>query len=44
MSEILQVRKEIEEQGDDIKDQGFDWLYRIAPLLSFIIGLVIGRI
>jgi uncharacterized protein Yka (UPF0111/DUF47 family) len=39
ISEILDVRKEIEvieEQGDDIKDQGFDRLYRIAPQLHFL--------
>ncbi len=39
LSEILRMRKEvedIEEQGDDIKDQGFDRLYRIAPKLHFL--------
>lgn len=39
ISEILRLRKEveaIEEQGDDIKDQGFDRLYRIAPKLHFL--------
>ena len=39
ISEILRMRKEvedIEEQGDDIKDQGFDRLYRIAPNLHFL--------
>ena len=39
ISEILRMRKEvenIEEQGDDIKDQGFDRLYRIAPKLNFL--------
>ncbi len=38
-SKILQMRKEvedIEEQGDDIKDQGFDRLYKIAPMLHFL--------
>ena len=38
-SEILQGRKEIEdieEQGDDIKDQGFDRLYTIAAKLNFL--------
>jgi len=38
-SKILRMRKEvedIEEQGDDIKDQGFDRLYRIAPKLHFL--------
>jgi len=37
--EILQIRKEveaIEEQGDDIKDQGFDRLYIVAAKLSFL--------
>jgi uncharacterized protein Yka (UPF0111/DUF47 family) len=39
VSEILQMRKtveEIEEKGDDIKDQGFDRLYGIAPKLHFL--------
>jgi uncharacterized protein Yka (UPF0111/DUF47 family) len=39
MSEILQTRKEIEdieERGDDIKDQGFDRLYSIASKLNFL--------
>ncbi len=39
MSEILRTRKEIEdieEQGDDIKDQGFDRLYSFAPKLNFL--------
>ena len=38
-SEILKMRKEIEdieEQGDDIKDQGFDRLYSVAPKLNFL--------
>lgn len=37
--QILQLRKEIEyleEQGDDIKDGGFDKLYRIASGLHFL--------
>lgn len=37
--EILQLRKEIEsleEQGDDIKDQGFDRLYSVAPKLHYL--------
>ena len=39
ISEILRMRKEIEDieqQGDEIKDQGFDRLYRIAPKLHFL--------
>jgi uncharacterized protein Yka (UPF0111/DUF47 family) len=39
ISKILQMRKEvedIEERGDDIKDQGFDRLYSIAPKLHFL--------
>jgi uncharacterized protein Yka (UPF0111/DUF47 family) len=39
MAEILELRKEIEvleEQGDDIKDQGFDRLYSIAPKLHYL--------
>jgi uncharacterized protein Yka (UPF0111/DUF47 family) len=39
MVEILALRKEIEvleEQGDDIKDQGFDRLYSIAPKLHYL--------
>jgi uncharacterized protein Yka (UPF0111/DUF47 family) len=38
-SEILRIRKvieEIEEDGDYIKDQGFDRLYSIAPKLHFL--------
>ncbi len=38
-SEILLLRKEIEdieEQGDDIKDQGFDRLYSVAVKVSFL--------
>ena len=39
MGEILALRKDIEdleEQGDDIKDQGFDRLYSIAPKLHYL--------
>ncbi|HLN88647.1 MAG TPA: DUF47 family protein [Candidatus Binatia bacterium] len=39
VAEILQMRKEIEaleEQGDDIKDQGFDRLYSIMPKLHYL--------
>ena len=39
MEEILALRKDIEdfeEQGDDIKDQGFDRLYSIAPKLHYL--------
>jgi hypothetical protein len=39
VTEILELRKEIEaleEQGDDIKDAGFDRLYSIAPKLQYI--------
>lgn len=39
ITEILQLRKEIEaleEQGDDIKDQGFDRLYGLAPKLHYV--------
>jgi len=39
VSEIMQLRKEVqalEEQGDDIKDQGFDRLYGIAPELNYL--------
>jgi uncharacterized protein len=39
VTEILQLRKEIEdleEQGDDIKDAGFDKLYELAPKLHFL--------
>jgi hypothetical protein len=39
LTEILELRKEIEsleEQGDDIKDQGFDWLYRHAPSMHYL--------
>src|SRR5665648_60861 len=37
--EIMQLRKEIEaleEQGDDIKDAGFDKLYFTAPKMHFL--------
>ncbi len=37
--QILELRKEIEtleEQGDDIKDAGFDTLYCVAPKLHFL--------
>ena len=39
MTEILALRKEIEsleEQGDDIKDQGFDRLYSVTPKLHYL--------
>jgi uncharacterized protein Yka (UPF0111/DUF47 family) len=39
MTEILTLRKEIEfleEEGDDIKDQGFDRLYSFAPKLHYL--------
>ena len=39
ISEILRMRKEIEdieEQGDEIKDKGFDRLYSIAPKLHYL--------
>ena len=39
MAEILELRKEIEtleEQGDDVKDAGFDSLYAIAPKLHYL--------
>ena len=39
VAEILELRKEIEaieEQGDDIKDQGFDRLYSIAPQQHYL--------
>ena len=39
LTEILKLRKEIEaleEEGDDIKDQGFDWLYRHAPSMHYL--------
>ena len=39
ISEILEMRKEIEaleEQGDDVKDAGFDRLYRITSKLHYL--------
>jgi uncharacterized protein len=39
LSDILQLRKEIEElesQGDEIKDKGFDVLYREAPHMHYL--------
>jgi uncharacterized protein Yka (UPF0111/DUF47 family) len=39
MNEILEMRREIqtlEEQGDDIKDAGFDKLYSAAPRLHYL--------
>ena len=39
LTEILGLRKEIEaleEQGDDIKDRGFDWLYYQAPSMHYL--------
>jgi uncharacterized protein len=39
VKEILELRKEIEaleEQGDDIKDAGFDRLYSLAPKLHYL--------
>ena len=39
ITEILALRKEIEvleEQGDEIKDQGFDKLYGLAPKLNYL--------
>jgi hypothetical protein len=39
VTEILELRKEIEaleEQGDDIKDAGFDRLYSMAPTLHYL--------
>lgn len=38
-SEIARLRKEIEdieEQGDEVKDKGFDKLYSIAPKLTYL--------
>jgi hypothetical protein len=38
-TEIFKLRKEIEaleEQGDDIKDKGFDWLYYQAPSMHYL--------
>jgi uncharacterized protein Yka (UPF0111/DUF47 family) len=39
ITEISKLRNEIEaleEQGDDVKDAGFDKLYRLAPELSYL--------
>jgi uncharacterized protein len=39
LSEILQLRKEIEaleQQGDEIKDKGFDVLYHEAPYIHYL--------
>ena len=39
LSEILKLRREIEaleQQGDDIKDKGFDWLYHEAPRMHYL--------
>jgi uncharacterized protein Yka (UPF0111/DUF47 family) len=39
LSEILKLRQEIEaleQQGDDIKDKGFDWLYHEAPRMHYL--------
>jgi hypothetical protein len=39
ITEILQLRKDIEtleEQGDEIKDAGFDKLYNVAPKMHFL--------
>ena len=39
LTEMVEIRKEIEtleEQGDDIKDGGFDKLYAQAPKLHYI--------
>jgi uncharacterized protein len=39
LGELLQLRKEIEvleEQGDDIKDEGFDQLYCEAPSIHYL--------
>lgn len=39
VSEILRLQKEVqalEEEGDDVKDQGFDRLYGIAPRLHYL--------
>jgi len=39
LSEILQLRKEIEaleQQGDELKDHGFDTLYREAPVMHYL--------
>ncbi len=39
LTQILELRREIEDlehQGDDIKDRGFDWLYREAPHMHYL--------
>ena len=39
LNKILQLRREIEtleRKGDDIKDKGFDTLYREAPNMHFL--------
>lgn len=39
VSEIMQLQKEVqslEEQGDNIKDEGFDRLYEVAPQLNYL--------
>jgi len=39
LTQILGLHKEIEtleEQGDDIKDQGLNWLYRQAPYMHYL--------
>ncbi len=39
LKEVLTMRKQIEsieERGDDIKDEGFDWLYREAPDMHYL--------
>jgi len=39
LSEILKLRQEIEaleQQGDEIKDRGFDFLYREAPRMHYL--------
>ena len=39
LTQILELRKEIEaleEQGDDIKDKGFDWLYYNARSMHYL--------
>ncbi|XHH08799.1 MAG: DUF47 domain-containing protein [Candidatus Bathyarchaeia archaeon] len=39
LSEILKLRLEIEaleQQGDDIKDKGLDWLYHEAPRMHYL--------
>ncbi len=39
LTQILELRREIEDlehQGDDIKDKGFDWLYHEAPRMHYL--------